>query len=96
MHLKLVLAGELRLLLLLVPVLAGGSAFAATSTRSRFFENAYSRASSVALIPICVPSESTRRTRGTRMLSLMRDCATTGRTGSNARRDLNASSPNSS
>ncbi len=31
----------------------GGSAWAATSTRSRFFPYAYSRASSVVLIPSC-------------------------------------------
>src|SRR5690242_14918553 len=50
----------------------GGSAWAATSTRSRFFPYAYSRASSVVLIPSCCPSSPIRRTRGTRIASLMR------------------------
>src|SRR6476469_5252805 len=50
----------------------GGSACAATSTRSRFLPYAYSRASSVVLIPSCCPSSPIRRTRGTRIASLMR------------------------
>src|SRR3954454_16627455 len=50
----------------------GGSAWAATSTRSRFLPYAYSRASSVVLIPSCSPSTPIRRTRGTRIASLMR------------------------
>src|SRR6476469_5531436 len=50
----------------------GVSAWAATSTRSRFFPYAYSRASSVVLIPSCSPSTPISRTRGTRIASLMR------------------------
>src|SRR6478672_11252904 len=50
----------------------GGSACAATSPRSRFLAYAYSRASSVVLIPSWPPSSSMRRSFGTRMASLMR------------------------
>src|SRR5438874_13263947 len=50
----------------------GGSACAATSTRSRFLPYACSPAPSVVLIPSWLPSSSIRRTRGTRMASLMR------------------------
>src|SRR5690348_12721861 len=65
----------------------GGSACAATSTRSRFFAYAYSRASSEVLIPSWAPSSSIRRTRGTLMASLMRVVSRlTGRTGSIGRR----------
>src|SRR5438270_6993574 len=73
----------------------GGSACAATSTRSRFFAYAYSRASSDVLIPSWAPSSSIRRTRGTLMASLMRVVSRLlGRTGSIGRRlGLKARSP---
>src|SRR3954453_12151514 len=61
----------------------GGSAWAATSTRSRFLPYAYSRASSVVLIPSCSPSTPIRRTRGTRIASLMRVWGSGLRGGSN-------------
>src|SRR5262249_29218687 len=61
----------------------GGSAWAATSTRSRFLPYAYSRASSVCLIPSCCPSSPIRRTRGTRIASLMRVCGSGLRGASN-------------
>src|SRR4051794_35536481 len=65
----------------------GGSACAATSTRSRFLPYACSRASSVVLIPSWLPSSSIRRTRGTRMASLMRVVSRfCGRTCSTGRR----------
>src|ERR671930_45881 len=50
----------------------GGSAFGATSTRSRFLSYAMRRASSEALIPSCAPSSPISRTRGTRMSSFVR------------------------
>src|SRR6187551_2703928 len=72
----------------------GGSASLATSTRSRFFEYAYSSASFVSLIPICSPSSPTSLTRGTRICSLIRSCWTTGRVlSSGRRRGLKGSSP---
>src|SRR5918912_4075193 len=71
----------------------GGSAWAATSTRSRFFEKAYSRASCVCLTPTCDPSSSISRTRGTRIASLIRACCWTGRTGSTCRLGLKGRSP---
>src|SRR5581483_6714031 len=58
----------------------GGSAWAATSTRSRFFAYAYSRASSVVLIPSCSPFSPISLTLGTRIASLMRVCGS-GRRG---------------
>src|ERR1700750_2011310 len=61
----------------------GGSAWAATSTRSRFLPYAYSRASSVVLIPSCSPSTPIKRTRGTRIASLMRVCGSGLRGASN-------------
>src|SRR5262245_3543469 len=64
----------------------GGSAWAATSTRSRFFPYAYSRASSVALMPSCAPSSSINRTLGTRIASLMRVWGSGRRGGSNPAR----------
>src|SRR6185437_2781102 len=76
----------------------GGSACAATSTRSRFLPYAYSRASSVVLIPSCSPSTPIRRTRGTRIASLMRVCGSGLRGGSNPPerlRGLKCPSPNS-
>src|SRR5688500_14602126 len=73
----------------------GGSAAAATSTRSRPFEYAYSRASSVDLIPICSPSSPTRRTWGTRMFSLIRSCGCGTRRSSGRRLGLKGSSPSS-
>src|SRR5918994_7171835 len=73
----------------------GGSAAAATSTRSSPFEYAYSRASSVVLIPICSPSSPTRRTWGTRMFSLIRSCGCGTRRSSGRRLGLKGSSPSS-
>src|SRR5918994_313133 len=73
----------------------GGSAAAATSTRSSPFEYAYSRASSVDLIPICSPSSPTRRTWGTRMFSLIRSCGCEIRRSSGRRLGLKGSSPSS-
>src|SRR5579885_3295064 len=75
----------------------GGSACAATSTRSRFFPYAYSRASSVVLIPSCSPSSPISRTRGTRIASLMRVCGSGRRGGSKEPlRGLKVLSPSSS
>src|SRR6187551_3087464 len=72
----------------------GGSAFAATSTRSRLRAYAYSSASFVSVIPICSPSSPTSLTRGTRICSLIRSCWTTGRVlSSGRRRGLKRSSP---
>ena len=72
----------------------GGSALAATSTRSRLRAYAYSSASFVSLIPICSPSSPTSLTRGTRICSLIRSCWTTGRVlSSGRRRGLKGSSP---
>src|SRR3954471_22011063 len=73
----------------------GGSAWAATSTRSRFLPYAYSRASSVVLIPSCSPSSPIRRTRGTRIASLIRVCGVCGRSSRITRLGLKGSSPSS-
>src|SRR5579872_3013417 len=70
----------------------GGSACAATSTRSSPFDSAWASASFVALIPSCAPSSSINRTRGTRMFSLIRVWGT-GRTGSTNRLGLKDVSP---
>src|SRR5438105_12800814 len=50
----------------------GGSAVAATSTRSRPFPRASWTASRVFMMPSCSPSSAITRTCGTRILSLMR------------------------
>src|SRR4051812_2320518 len=72
----------------------GGSACAATSTRSRLRPYAYSRASSVVLIPSWPPFSSIRRTRGTRIWSLTRVCGSGRRGGSlKPRRGLKSWSP---
>src|SRR3954454_3463202 len=60
----------------------GGSFCGATSTRSSPFPYAYVRASSVVLIPSCSPSSPIRRTRGTRIASLIRTCGSGRRGGS--------------
>src|SRR3954452_4554175 len=74
----------------------GGSACAATSTRSRLRPYAYSRASSVVLIPSWPPFSSIRRTRGTRIWSLTRVCGSGRRGGSlKPRRGLKSWSPSS-
>src|SRR5262245_58368612 len=74
----------------------GGSFCGATSTRSRPFPYAYVRASSVCLIPSCCPSSPIRRTRGTRIASLIRTCASSRRGGSkDPRRGLKFSSSSS-
>src|SRR3954453_16866121 len=65
----------------------GGSAWAATSTRSRVLPWACSRASSVVLIPSWAPSSSISRTREARIESLMRVVSRgAGRVWSNGRR----------
>src|SRR5579884_360199 len=76
----------------------GGSAWAATSTRSRFRDSAYSSASRVDLIPSCSPFSSIRRTRWTRIASLMRVWGSGRRGGSSERlpRGLKCASPSSS
>src|SRR5579862_1823751 len=72
----------------------GGSAWAATSTRSRPFPYAYSRASSVCLTPSCSPFSSIKRTRGTRIDSLIRVWGSGRRGGSqDPRRGLKSVSP---
>src|SRR3954451_22783650 len=75
----------------------GGAGWGATSTRSRVFPYAYSRASSVVLIPSCPPSSSINRTLGTRFASLMRVCGSGRRGGSNPPRlrGLKCPSPSS-
>src|SRR5919108_477710 len=73
----------------------GGSAWAATSTRSRFLPHAYSRASSVALIPTCSPFSSINLTFGARIISLIRACGTGARSGSTVLRGLKDLSPSS-
>src|SRR5215471_16591724 len=70
----------------------GGSAWAATSTRSSPLDSAWASASLVCLIPSCEPSSSINLTRGARMFSLIRVCGT-GRTGSTNRRGLKDVSP---
>ena len=50
----------------------GGSAVAATSTRSKPFSRASRTASRVSITPSCSPSSPMTRTCGTRILSLMR------------------------
>src|SRR5436305_1704507 len=76
----------------------GGSACAATSTRSRFLPYAYSRASSVVLMPSCSPFSPISRTLGTRIASLMRVWGSGRRGGSNPARlrGLKCLSPSSS
>src|SRR4051795_3664191 len=75
----------------------GGAAWAATSTRSRFLPYAYSRASSVVLIPSCSPSSPISLTRGTRIASLMRVWGSGRRGGSKEPlRGLKVLSPSSS
>jgi hypothetical protein len=71
----------------------GGSAWDATSTRSRPLSNAYCFASDVDLIPSCVPSSPIRRTCGARMLSLIRACGTGLDGGSTVRLGLKERSP---
>src|SRR6187551_1956388 len=71
----------------------GGSACAATSTRSRSFPSAYSIASAVGFTPNCSPFSSTSRTCCARMSSLIRLCGITGRVGSTRRRGLKGASP---
>src|SRR5215218_7755063 len=71
----------------------GGSACAATSTRSRSFPWAYSSASWIGFTPSWPPSSSTSRTCGARMSSLILLCGTTGRVGSTRRRGLKGASP---
>src|SRR3954465_3923782 len=61
----------------------GGAAWGATSTRSRFFPYAHSRAPPLLLVPSCPPSSSINRTLGTRIASLMRVCGSGRRGGSN-------------
>src|SRR6266568_4887069 len=70
----------------------GGSACAATSTRSSPLVSAWASASLVGVIPSCAPSSSISRTRGARMFSLIRVCGT-GRTGSTNRLGLKELSP---
>src|SRR5215471_6089634 len=70
----------------------GGSAWAATSTRSSPLDSAWASASFVCLIPSCVPSSSINLTRGARMFSLIRVWGT-GRTGSTNRLGLKDFSP---
>src|SRR5262245_59209999 len=50
----------------------GGSACAATSTRSRSRPYAYSRASSAGVMPSCAPSAPIKRTRTASICSLIR------------------------
>src|SRR6187551_2793488 len=71
----------------------GGSACAATSTRSRSLPWAYSSASAIGFTPSCPPSASTSRTCETRMSSLIRLCGIVGRVGSTRRRGLKGASP---
>ena len=62
----------------------GGSACAATSTRSRFLRTRTRAPPSCRLIPICAPSSSTSRTCGARICSLIRACGRPGATGLDA------------
>src|SRR6188472_3261379 len=71
----------------------GGSAWAATSTRSRSFPCAYSSASWIGFTPSCPPFSSTSRTCDTRMSSLIRLCGIVGRVCSTRRRGLKGASP---
>src|SRR5688572_6030703 len=56
----------------------GGVAVAEISTRSRSFSRAISWAWAIGTIPTCLPSESIRRTSGTRIMSLMRFSGSAG------------------
>src|SRR5882757_4649380 len=56
----------------------GGRAFAATSTRSRSYSCASSRAFASGTMPTCSPLGPTSRTSGTRIRSLMRGSALMG------------------